>query len=237
MRQNHLTSGPVFSTLLAFSFPFLLTNLLQALYGAVDLFMVGRYADSAGVAAVATASQVMQTLTSLIVGLTTGGTIVIAQYYGARQNHNVASAIASTCGVFLLIALVLTVALIAGNDMICHAMQVPQEALPATKQYLFCCACGIVFIVGFNVAISILRGLGDSRTPFYFMIAACIVNILLDWLFVGKLGLGAGGAAAPRFLHKAPASFLLYWPWLLEAPGDVIAAINHSFIYSPPTVS
>lgn len=207
MRQNHLTSGPVFPTLLAFSLPFLLTNLLQALYGAVDLFMVGRYADSAGVAAVATASQVMQTLTSLIVGLTTGGTIVIAQHYGARQNRDAASAIASTCVVFLLVALLLTIALIAAHDAICHAMQVPPEALSATKQYLFCCACGIVFIVGFNVAVSILRGLGDSRTPFYFMIAACIINILLDWLFVGKLRLGAGGAACATVLAQGASLF------------------------------
>ncbi len=113
---------PCFPHLTCLFSTFLLTNLLQALYGAVDLFMVGRYADSPGVAAVATASQVMQTLTSLIVGLTTGGTIVIAQHYGARQNRDAASAIASTCVVFLLVALLLTIALIAAHDAICHAI-------------------------------------------------------------------------------------------------------------------
>ncbi len=195
MKQSVLTNGNTFKVLIKFSLPFLLANILQALYGAADLFMVGRFADSAAVSAVAVGGQVMQTITGLIIGLTTGGTVLIGQYFGARQLNKVANAVKTLFLVFALFAVVLTGATMVLAGPLCLLLKVPAAASLATKQYLFYCASGIIFIVGYNVISGILRGLGDSRTPLLFITIACILNIFADLFFVGFWGLGAVGAA------------------------------------------
>lgn len=200
--QKLLTEGNPFATLLRFSLPFLLSNILQACYGASDLFMVGRFSDSIGVSAVATGGQVMQTITGLSIGLTAGGTVLIGRYYGARQKQNIAHAIKTMTIVFGLISLLLTGVTIQFLREICALMQVPQEALETTRQYLFICACGILFIVGYNVVSGILRGLGDSRTPLILIAVACVINISTDLIFVGLMHLGATGAAISTVLAQ-----------------------------------
>ena len=193
---THLTEGGVWGMLLRFSLPFLLANLLQALYGAADLFMVGRFADAAGVSAVATGGQVMQTLTGLAVGLTTGGTVLIGRTYGARRRRETADAVKTALAVFALLSLGMAAATLRALDPICQWMQAPPEALAATRQYLRICAWGIPFIVGYNAVGGILRGLGDARTPLLFIAVSCVVNVAGDLVLVGALGLGAAGAAA-----------------------------------------
>ena len=190
-----LTEGSVWRTILRFSLPFLLANLLQALYGASDLFMVGRFADSAGVSAVSTGGQVMQTITGLSVGLTTGGTVLIGQRYGARQKRDMADAVKTCLLIFTLLSAVMAAGTLWLLDPICTLMQVPPESLVLTREYLRICACGIPFIVGYNAVSSILRGLGDSKTPLLFITLACVVNVSTDLLFVGVLRMGAPGAA------------------------------------------
>lgn len=207
-REKALTKGDVFLTLLNFSLPFLGSNLLQALYGASDLFMVGRFSDSAGVSAVATGGQVMQTLTGLAIGLTTGGTVMIAKHFGARRRAEMADTVATSLGVFGVLSLFMTAATIMMINPICALLQVPPEALALTRRYLFICANGILFIVGFNAVSGILRGLGDSRTPLYFMVIACLINVSTDLLFVGVFKMGAPGAAISTVLAQA-ASLLL----------------------------
>lgn len=209
--RKTLTEGDVFLTLLQFSMPFLGSNLLQALYGASDLFMVGRFADSAHVSAVATGGQVMQTLTGLAIGLTTGGTIVIARHCGAGERKELTSAVATALGVFGVLSLLMTAATVAFIGRICGAMQVPLEALELTRLYLFICANGILFIVGFNAVSGILRGLGDSKTPFYFMLVACFVNVGTDLLFVGVFRMGAPGAAISTVLAQSVSLLLAFW--------------------------
>lgn len=210
-----LTEGNVWGTILRFSLPFLLANLLQALYGASDLFMVGRFADSAGVSAVSTGGQVMQTITGLSVGLTTGGTVLIGQYYGARRGRDTVDAV-KTC---LLLFGALSAAMAAGTlwflDSICVLMQVPPEALSLTRDYLRICACGIPFIVGYNAVSGILRGLGDSRTPLLFIALACVINVSTDLLFVGVLRMGAPGAAVSTVIAQI-ASLALAGCYLLS---------------------
>lgn len=206
--QKSLTKGDVFLTLLSFSLPYLGSNLLQALYGASDLFMVGRFSDSVGVSAVATGGQVMQTLTGLAIGLTAGATVIIAKHFGALRHREMAEAVSTSLVVFGILSLLLTGITIALIDPICLMMQVPAEALETTRRYLLICSTGILFIVGFNAASGILRGLGDSKTPLFFMIAACFINVSTDLLFVGVLRLGAPGAAVSTVLAQA-ASLLL----------------------------
>lgn len=194
MRRS-LTQGDVFTILLRFSLPFLLTNLLQALYGACDLLIVGRFADAAGVAAVATGGQVMQTITGLAIGLTTGGTVVVAQKFGGGHRRETSDAAATVLLVFTALSLAMTLIALSMTGPICFVMRVPPEAIGYAREYLAICALGIVPIVGYNALSGILRGLGDSQTPFLFMIAACAANIFGDLFLVGKLKMGAKGAA------------------------------------------
>ena len=202
-QQRLLTQGRLFPTLLHFSLPFLLSNLLQACYGASDLFMVGRFSDSTCVSAVATGSQVMQTITGLCIGLTAGGTVLIGRYFGARQMQNIPHVIKTMTALFGLFSLLLTAGTALFLPAICTIMRVPTEALASTMQYLFICSFGIVFIVGYNVISGILRGLGNSLTPLILIATACLMNIVTDYLFVGKLRWGAAGAAVSTVMAQA----------------------------------
>lgn len=203
VRQQRLTEGSVFGTLVRFSLPFLLANILQACYGASDLFMVGHFSDSVGVSAVATGGQIMQTITGLSIGLTAGGTVLIGQYFGARQKQEIIHAIKTITIVFTVLSLLLTAVTIALIGHICDWMRVPPEAVETTGQYLLICAFGILFIVGYNVISAILRGLGDSRTPLVLITIACVINVSTDLLFVGLLRMGAPGAAISTVLAQA----------------------------------
>ena len=169
--------------------PFLGASLLQFLYGAVDLIVVGQFADQAGIAAVSTGSQVMQAVTNFIIGLSTGGTVLVGQYLGARRGEDVNRAIGTLFSLFALIAVVLAAAFALSTNAIVALMQVPAAAVGPARQYLFICACGLVFITGYNMVSGVLRGLGDSKRPMYFVLVACIINIVGDLLLVGVLSL------------------------------------------------
>ena len=206
------TEGNVRRALSRFAIPFLGASLLQFLYGAVDLIVVGQFADQAGIAAVSTGSQVMQAVTNFIIGLSTGGTVLVGQYLGARRGEDVNRAIGTLFSLFALIAVVLAAAFALSTNAIVALMQVPAAAAAPARQYLFICACGLVFITGYNMVSGVLRGLGDSKRPMYFVLVACIINIVGDLLLVGVFGLGAAGAAlatvaAPLILSGVPFGF------------------------------
>ncbi len=195
-QKNLLTEGSIFKSLMKFSFPFLLASLLQALYGAADLFVVGQYADSAAVSAVAIGSQVMQTITGVILGITTGGTILIGQYLGAKREKDMAKTIGTIICVFGFLSVVLTILMVLFTNPIARIMHTPDEAMKYTQQYIFICSCGIPFIIGYNAVSGILRGMGDSKTPLYFIAIACVINITVDIILVDFFKMGAVGAAA-----------------------------------------
>ena len=188
MSQLSLTEGNVRRALSRFAIPFLGASLLQFLYGAVDLIVVGQFADQAGIAAVSTGSQVMQAVTNFIIGLSTGGTVLVGQYLGARRGEDVNRAIGTLFSLFALIAVVLAAAFALSTNAIVALMQVPAAAAAPARQYLFICACGLVFITGYNMVSGVLRGLGDSKRPMYFVLVACIINIVGDLLLVGVFG-------------------------------------------------
>lgn len=215
--RTDLTQGSVPRVLLRFALPFLMANVLQALYGGADLFVVGQFDDAASVAGVAIGSQVMQTATGIITGLTTGTTVLIAIGTGARDERQVARTIGTATWVFALMAVVLTAVMALGHTPLARLMQTPPEALRDTEHYLLVCSLGIPFIMGYNVVCGILRGLGDSRTPLYFVALACVANIVLDFALVGGLGLRAMGAAIATVLAQA-ASFITAL-WFLRRKG------------------
>ncbi len=193
--ERALIEGKIAPTLLAFAAPFLLASVLQALYGAVDLLVVGQFSDSAGVSAVAIGGQVMQTITGIVLGISTGGTVVIGQYVGAGKKRAAAFAVGNLAALFLVIAVVLTGAMLLLVKPIAQVMQTPEEAFSYTIQYITICSFGVPFIVGYNGVSGVFRGFGDSKTPLYFIALACVINIGLDLFLVAVFDMGAAGAA------------------------------------------
>ena len=211
MKELDLTQGSVPKVLLQFAVPFLIANVLQALYGGADLFVVGQYDDSASGAAVAIGSQVMQTITGIILGITTGTTVLIAIATGAKDDRQVASTIGSSVWLFSIIGIVLTLVMVLFHDRISSLMHTPAEAMEDTKSYILVCSVGILFIVGYNVVCGILRGLGDSKTPLYFVGLACIINIVLDFILVGAFHLGPTGAAIATVTAQGVSFTIALW--------------------------
>lgn len=195
MKELDLTKGSVPKVLMQFAMPYLLANVLQALYGGADLFVVGRFNDAASVAGVAIGSQVMQTVTGIILGLTAGITVLIGIATGARDEKKAAATIGSAVWLFAIIGAVLTLLMTVWHDTIATAMNTPPEAMTDTRHYLLICSLGIPFIIGYNVVFGIMRGLGDSRSPLYFVALACVINIVLDFVLVGGCHMRAAGAA------------------------------------------
>ena len=211
MKELNLTQGSVPKVLLQFAVPFLIANVLQALYGGADLFVVGQYDDSASVAAVAIGSQVMQTITSIILGITTGTTVLIAIAIGAKDDRKVAFTIGSSVWLFSIVGVLLTLVMLAFHGQITELMHTPAEAMADTKNYILVCSAGILFIIGYNVVCGILRGLGDSKTPLYFVGLACIINIVLDFILVGYFHWGATGAAIATVTAQGVSFGIALW--------------------------
>ena len=204
MKQDHLlTEDNVFHALLAFSVPFLIANLIQALYGAVDLMVVGWYCSPESVAAVSTGTQVTQIITNLVSGLTMGGTILVGKYTGMRDEEQTRRTIGTTLSVFAAVAVALTVVMLIFTDPILALLQTPAESAALAKQYVTICFYGIFFICGYNAISAILRGYGDSRRPMYFVALSCILNIIGDFVFVKYLHMGVAGTALATVLSQA----------------------------------
>ena len=201
--QNDLTTGSVFRNVVSFSLPYLLSYFLQTLYGMADLFIIGQFEGVASTTAVSIGSQVMHMLTVMLVGLAMGATVSIAQAAGGGDKKRTASAIGNTVTLFMLLSLALTALLLALRGGIVAIMSTPEEAVQGTLAYLTVCFIGIPFITAYNIIASIFRGLGDSKSPMYFIAVACVVNIALDYYFMGTLHLGPAGAALGTTLSQA----------------------------------
>lgn len=201
--QNDLTTGSVFRNVVSFSLPYLLSYFLQTLYGMADLFIIGQFEGVASTTAVSIGSQVMHMLTVMLVGLAMGATVSIAQAAGGGDKKRTASAIGNTVTLFMLLSLALTALLLALRGGIVSIMSTPEEAVQGTLAYLTVCFIGIPFITAYNIIASIFRGLGDSKSPMYFIAVACVVNIALDYYFMGTLRLGPAGAALGTTLSQA----------------------------------
>ena len=201
--EKDLTTGSVFKNIILFSLPYLLSYFLQTLYGMADLFIIGQFADIAGTTAVSIGSQVMHMLTVMIVGLTMGTTVSIGQAVGAKNRKRAAQNIGNTVALFMTLSIALTVILLILVHPIVSVMSTPEEAVGGTAAYLTVCFIGIPFITAYNIISSIFRGLGDSKSPMYFIVVACTANIGLDYLFMGALRLGPAGAALGTTLSQA----------------------------------
>ena len=200
--EKNLTQGSVFKTLLSFSLPFLLSCFLQTFYGMADLFIVGQFNGVESTTAVSIGSQVMHMLTVMIIGLAMGSTVLIGQSIGARHREEAAAAIGNTVTLFTSLSVLISLVLLLLIDPIVSVMSTPAEAVGGTRLYLIICFAGIPFITAYNIISSIFRGMGDSKSPMYFIAIACASNIALDYLFIGAMKLGPAGAALGTTLSQ-----------------------------------
>ena len=201
--ERNLTTGSVFKNIVIFSLPYFLSYFLQTLYGLADLFIIGQYEGVASTTAVSVGSQVMHMLTVMIVGLAMGTTVSIGRAVGAGDKKRMSACVGNTVTLFMLVSVVLTAALVLLVDPIVSVMSTPAEAVDGTARYLTVCFIGIPFITAYNIISSIFRGMGDSKSPMYFIAVACAANIALDYLFMGAMRLGPVGAALGTTLAQA----------------------------------
>ncbi len=201
--ERSLTSGSVWKNIVRFSLPFLLSYFLQTLYGMADLYIIGQFEPVAATTAVSVGSQVMHMLTVMLVGLAMGTTVSIGQAMGRKNKKEAAEYIGSTVSLFIAVAVLITVVLILLREPIVSVMSTPEAAVDGTLSYLTICFIGIPFITAYNIIASIYRGVGDSKTPMYFVAVACVANIALDYLFIGALNLGVAGAALGTTVSQA----------------------------------
>ena len=203
MKQEHdLTEGNVRKVLLTFSLPFLIANLIQALYGAVDLMVVGWFCQPESVAAVSTGTQVTQIITSMISGLTLGGTILVGNYVGRKDEEEAKKAIGTILTLFAVFSLILTVLMLIFSDTILSLLKTPAPSYERAKEYVTICSLGIFFICGYNAISAVLRGYGDSKRPMMFITLSCVLNIAGDIVFTGCLHMDAAGTALATILSQ-----------------------------------
>lgn len=200
--EKNLTTGSVWKIIISFSLPFLLSYFLQTLYGMADLFIIGQFCKVESTTAVSIGSQVMHMLTVMIVGLAMGATVMIGKAIGARQREEASAAIGNTILLFMGLSIGITAVLLLLTKPIVSIISTPKEAVSGTIQYLTICFLGIPFITAYNIISSIFRGLGDSKSPMYFVAVACAANIVLDYLFIGGMKMGPAGAALGTTLSQ-----------------------------------
>ena len=189
------TKGPIVGPLLRFSMPILFALFLQALYGAVDLMVVGKFALAQDVSGVAIGSQIMHTVTGLISSLAMGTTILLGQKLGEGNEKLCGKIIGTSIVLFFAAGLVLTLLIPLCSGQLAALMNAPEEAFGQTSRYIAICGAGSLMIVAYNVLGSIMRGLGDSNTPLITVAIASVCNIAGDLLLVAGFHMGAAGAA------------------------------------------
>ena len=224
--EKDLTSGSVLRNIAYFSLPYLLSYFLQTLYGMADLYIIGQYNGVDDITAVSVGSQVMHMLTVMIVGLAMGSTVSIGKAVGAKRTEHAMAAIGNTVTLFMGVSAACMALLLGLVKQIVTLMSTPEEAVAGTITYLTICFVGIPFITAYNIISSIFRGLGDSKSPMYFIAVSCGVNIALDYLFIGGLGMGTAGAALGTTLSQT-ISVLLAFVMILKKKAGVKLQRNH----------
>jgi putative MATE family efflux protein len=217
-KDHDLTQGSVLKVLIRFALPFLFSNFMQALYGAVDLMVVGQFSGVSAISAVNIGSQIMQIVTCFIIGISMGVTVKLAHAVGCRDDRYAARIAGSTFVLFALLALAGTPLMLWQAENMAALLHTPAEAMTETVQYVRICSAGLPFIIVFNVIAGLLRGLGDSKTPMYFVGIACGVNVAGDLLLVSVFGMGVAGAA----LATTAAQFI-------SSAGGALYLVRHKF--------
>lgn len=200
---QNFTKGNILTSLVRFALPVLAALFLQTMYGAVDMLVVGQFATAADVSAVSTGSWLMQLITSFVVGIAMGTTVLLGRRLGEGKPEEAGKIIGASIVLFAIIGVAITFFMELCAVPVAQMMRTPAEAFDATVLYVRICSAGSVFIVAYNVLGSIFRGIGDSRMPLVTVAIACVFNIAGDFLLVGIFGMATAGAAIATVLAQA----------------------------------
>ena len=200
--SDDFTQGSIAKKLLKFMIPILGALVLQAMYSAVDLLVVGQFGTSAGISAVSTGSNIINLATFIITGLTMGVTVLISRYLGEQSPERIGKVIGGAIAFFFLLTVMMMALLRVFAPGFARALNAPEEAYGLTVEYVRICGAGLVFVVAYNVISGIFRGLGNSRLPLIFVSIACVVNIAGDLLFVAVFQMDVAGAAFATILAQ-----------------------------------
>jgi putative MATE family efflux protein len=201
--EKDLSQGSVAKQLFLFAIPFIITNLVQSLYSVADMIIVGQFAGTVSMSGVNIGSQVSLLITMLVIGLSAGGTVLIAQYKGFGAREELTRTIGTLFSVLFVLAIVLTVVMFLFSVPILHLIQTPPEAFEEAKRYLLVTVAGTIFIFGYNAFSAVFRGMGNSKFPLIFVSIACLANVFLDLLLVAYFKMGALGAAVATVSSQA----------------------------------
>jgi len=205
-----LTQGVIWKKLLAFYFPIVVGTLFQQLYNAVDAVVVGRFIGTEALAAVGgSAAQIIAVSTGFFVALAGGAAVVIAQQFGARDREGISNASGSSIAFSLLFGAAVTGIGVAVSPAVLRIMKTPADTMAASDLYLRIYFCGTIFVMLFNMGSSILRAVGDSSSPLWYLVASCVCNIVLDVTFVAVLNMGVAGVAIATVISQFLSAFLV----------------------------
>ena len=202
-----LTSGSVPGTMLRFAMPLFLSGLLQMVYNMVDMIVVGQMVGTSGLSAVSIGGEMMMLITFIAMGFSNAGQILISRYVGEKRHDRIGDMVATLFTLLLSLAVLIMILFLLTYQDIMAWLNTPDSIWEYTQQYVITCILGTVFIYGYNLVSAILRGMGDSKHPFMFIAIASVLNLLLDLLFVGPMGMGPRGAALATVIGQA-VSFL-----------------------------
>lgn len=201
--ENDLSKGNVVRQLILFALPFLVSSIVQSLYNVADMLIVGNFSGTASMSGVNIGGQVTFILTNIVVGLCSGGTVLIAQYLGAKRQNDMRDTIATLMSTLLAAGVLITIVMLILKNQVLVLIKTPAESFDEASRYLTVTVIGIIFIFGYNVLAAVMRGMGDSKRPFYFVLIACVTNIFLDLLLVAGFRMGAFGAAVATVFSQA----------------------------------
>lgn len=218
-RSSDLIHGSIAKSIFWFSIPLLVGNLFQQLYNTVDSYVVGNYVSKQALAAVGGSSPIINMLIGFFMGLATGAGVIIAQYFGAGDESRLKRAVHSSAALTLAMSVLLTVVGLFATQPLLRAVGVPSDVFPESVTYLSIYFAGIAFTLIYNMGSGILRAIGDSKRPLYFLVVACIINIILDFLFVKYLKFGVAGAGYATLIAQAISALLVVFV-LMKAEGS-----------------
>ena len=196
---------------MSFSIPLLIGNLFQQLYNTVDSYVVGNYVSKQALAAVGASTPIINMLIGFFMGLAAGASVVIAQYYGSNSNGSLKKAVHNSFALTVMMSIVLTVVGVSFTTPLLHFTGVPEDVFPESSLYLKIYFAGIAFNLFYNMGAGILRAVGDSKRPLYFLIVASLINVVLYFLFVKYIRLGVAGAGYATLFAQAVSSLLVIY--------------------------
>ena len=209
--SKDFTRGSIPKQLFLFMLPFMASNALQVLYSTVDMIVVGHFVGTPGLSAVSQSSLILNFATMVCLGIATAGQVMISQALGAGKREQINGIVGTLLTIVSAIGLFFTAVVVAFRFPIMNLMNIPDESYAMSGDYLLICGGGLVFTAGYNMVASALRGMGDSRRPFMFICIASVINLVLDIIFVGPLGMGVAGAAWATIIGQAVSFIFSIW--------------------------